>query len=90
VVWSRAHTEGDQWSDIDLTFAIADATAPMEILDEQAEKLWAQFDGAALFDLVAGPIAYRVFLLPGALQVDLSVTRASSRLGATWSDCCSG
>jgi len=77
VVGSRAHTEGDQWSDIDLTFAVADAIAPVAVLDELAEKLRARFDGTALFDLATGPITYRVFLLPGALQVDLSVTPAS-------------
>jgi hypothetical protein len=77
VVGSRAHTEGDQWSDIDLTFAVADATAPVTVLDEWAEKLRAQFDGTTLFDLAADPITYRVFLLPGALQVDLSVTPTS-------------
>lgn len=77
VVGSRAHTEGDQWSDIDLTFAVADATAPVAVLDEWAKKLRAQFDGTTLFDLAAGPITYRVFLLPGALQVDLSVTPTS-------------
>jgi hypothetical protein len=40
-------------------------------------RLRAQFEGTALFDLAAGPITYRVFLLPGALQVDLSVTPTS-------------
>ena len=77
VVGSRAHTEGDQWSDIDLTFAVADATEPVAVLDEWAAKLRAQFDGTTLFDLAAGAVTYRVFLLPGALQVDLSVTPAS-------------
>ncbi|MEV4620792.1 hypothetical protein AB0J74_19035 [Asanoa sp. NPDC049573] len=77
VVGSRAHTEGDRWSDTDLTFAVADATEPVAILDEWAAKLRAEFDGTTLFDLTAGPITYRVFLLPGALQVDLSVTPTS-------------
>lgn len=77
VVGSRAHGDGDQWSDIDLTFAVADATAPVAVLDGWAEKLQAHFGGTTLFDLAAGPVTYRVFLLPGALQVDLSVTPAS-------------
>ncbi|MEU4675255.1 nucleotidyltransferase domain-containing protein [Amycolatopsis sp. NPDC023774] len=74
---SRAHAEGDRWSDIDLTFAVADTTKPVAVLDEWAEKLRTQFDGTALFDLAADPITYRVFLLPGALQVDVSVTPTS-------------
>jgi predicted nucleotidyltransferase len=77
VVGSRAHTDGDQWSDIDLTFAIADETAPAAVLDEWTAELRARFDGTPLFDLAAGPVTYRVFLLPGALQVDLSVTPTS-------------
>jgi hypothetical protein len=90
VVGSRAHTEGDRWSDIDLTFAVADAVEPVGVLDEWAAILRAQFDGTALFDLAAGPATYRVFLLPGALQVDLSVTPTSRFVPrGTRSDCCS-
>lgn len=74
---SRAHTEGDRWSDIDLTFAVADAVEPVGVLDEWAATLRTRFDGTALFDLAAGPVTYSVFLLPGALQVDLSVTPTS-------------
>jgi hypothetical protein len=77
VVGSRAHMEGDRWSDIDLTFAVADAVEPVGVLDEWAATLRTRFDGTALFDLAAGPVTYRVFLLPGALQVDLSVTATS-------------
>lgn len=77
VVGSRAHNEGDQWSDIDLTFAVEDATTPVTVLDDWAEKLRTRFDGTPLFDLAASPLTYRVFLLPGALQVDLSVTPTS-------------
>ena len=77
VVGSRAHTQGDRWSDIDLTFAVADAADPVGVLDAWAGKLRAHFDGTALFDLAVAPVTYRVFLLPGALQVDLSVTPAS-------------
>jgi hypothetical protein len=77
VVGSRAHTEGDQWSDIDLTFAVDDGIPPVSVLDEWEDVLRAEFGGTALFDLASPPITYRVFLLPGALQVDLSVTPTS-------------
>ncbi|MFD2417764.1 hypothetical protein [Amycolatopsis pigmentata] len=77
VVGSRAHTAGDRWSDIDLTLAVEDETAPVDILDEWQAKLAEDFGATALFDLAPGPIIYRVFLLRGALQVDLSVTPAS-------------
>jgi hypothetical protein len=77
VVGARAHGEGDRWSDIDLTFAVADGTDPIAVLDEWTGIVRTRFDGTALFDLAGGPVTYRVFLLPGALQVDLSVTAAS-------------
>jgi hypothetical protein len=77
VVGSFALTEGDRWSDLDLTFAVADDIALTEVLDDWATILRAEFDGVVLFDLPSGPSVYRVFLLPGALQVDLSVTPAS-------------
>ncbi len=35
-----------------------------------------EFDAAPLFDLPGGPSIYRVFLLPGCLQFDLSFTPA--------------
>lgn len=80
VVGSRARGPGDRWSDIDLTFA-----APHEVLDEWTARLRAEFDATVLFD-IAGPVTYRVFLLPGALQVDLSVSSPEdfAPRGDTW------
>ncbi|MGH2935144.1 MAG: nucleotidyltransferase domain-containing protein [Gaiellaceae bacterium] len=53
-------TGGDCYSDLDLTFAVAD-----------------ELGGVQLFDLPAGPNIYRVFLLPGCLQMDISFTPAT-------------
>ena len=69
---------GDRWSDLDLTFAVSDAVPVSEVLDAWTEEFAAEFDAAHLFDLPAGPSIYRVFLLPGCLQVDLSFTPASA------------
>jgi hypothetical protein len=69
---------GDRWSDLDLTFAVADAVPVSEVLADWTEELAAEFDAAHLFDLPAGPSIYRVFLLPGCLQVDLSFTPAAA------------
>jgi hypothetical protein len=73
---------GDRWSDLDLTFAVADEFSMFEVLEDWTHKIVAEFDAAQLFDLPSGPSIYRVFLLPGSLQFDLSFTPAS-RFGAT-------
>jgi hypothetical protein len=82
VVGSLALTEGDRWSDLDLTFAVADGVPVQEVLEDWTRMLVAEFDAAHLFDLPSGTSIYRVFLLPGCLQFDLSFTPAST-FGAT-------
>lgn len=81
VVGSLAFTEGDRFSDIDLTFAIGDGADLRVVLDDWTARLAVDEEFDVLFDLVSGASIYRVFLFPGALQVDLSVT-ASSSFGA--------
>jgi hypothetical protein len=82
VVGSFALAEGDRWSDLDLTFAVSDDLSIFEVLEDWTRSLVAEFDAAHLFDLPSGPSIYRVFLLPGCLQFDLSFTPAS-KFGAT-------
>ena len=74
--------EGDRWSDLDLTFAIVDDVPVLDVLGDWTRTIIAEFDAIQLFDLPAGPSLYRVFLLPGCLQFDLSFTPASA-FGAT-------
>jgi hypothetical protein len=81
-VGSLALGEGDRWSDLDLTFAVADAVPLMQVLEDWTRRLVGEFDAVHLFDLPSGPSIYRVFLLPGCLQFDLSFTPAS-KFGAT-------
>jgi hypothetical protein len=68
---------GDRFSDLDLTFAIADDVAPIEVLDDWTRTLIDECSAVHLVDLARGPITYRVFLLPDTLQCDLSVTPAA-------------
>jgi len=82
VVGSLALDEGDRWSDLDLTFAVADDISILEVLEDWTHSLVTEFDAAHLFDLPSGPSIYRVFLLPGCLQFDLSFTPAA-KFGAT-------
>lgn len=68
---------GDRWSDIDLTFGVA-SDVPLETMLADWTALMVHDHGAAaLFDLPVSSTIYRVFLLPGALQVDLSFTPAT-------------
>jgi hypothetical protein len=77
VVGSLALSEGDRWSDLDLTFAVAEDVRVQEVLEDWTRDLVKEFDAAHLFDLPSGASIYRVFLLPGCLQFDLSFTPAS-------------
>jgi hypothetical protein len=65
---------GDRFSDLDLTFAIADPVPVANVLEDWTRTLIATLDAVPLADLVSGQTTYRVFLLPSALQFDLSMT----------------
>jgi hypothetical protein len=76
-VGSLAVNGGDRFSDLDLTFGIA-ADAPVaDVLDDWTRTLVAEQDAVQLADLVRAPTIYRVFVLPDALQLDLSMTPAA-------------
>ena len=65
---------GDRFSDVDLTFAVADHVQVADVLDDWTRTLADELDAVPLTDLQRGPTTYRVFLLPDALQLDLSMT----------------
>jgi hypothetical protein len=75
-VGSLALGGGDRWSDLDLTFGVAATTPVDDILEDWTLRLTAELDAVHLFDLPAGPTIYRVLLLPGCLQLDISFTPA--------------
>ena len=77
VVGSLAVDAGDRYSDVDLTFAVADKVAVADVLDDWMRTLADELEAVRLVDLERGPITYRVFLLPDAMQLDLSVTPAA-------------
>src|SRR5580765_3611552 len=70
-VGSLALGGGDRYSDLDLTFAVADGVTVVEVLDDWTRSLAAEADALHLVDLERGSTLYRVFLLPDALQFDL-------------------
>ncbi len=82
VVGSLALKQGDRWSDLDLTFGVQDGIPISAVLEDWTHDLVKEFEAITLFDLPSGPSIYRVFLLPGCLQFDLSFTPAAD-FGAT-------
>jgi hypothetical protein len=76
-VGSLALGGGDRFSDLDLTFAVADPEPVVEVLEDWTRRLSDELAAVPLVDLARGPTIYRVFLLPDALQFDLSLTPAA-------------
>ena len=76
-VGSLAVDGGDRFSDLDLTFAVADHVAIADVLEDWTRTLIDEDAAVHLADLQRGPTTYRVFLLPAALQFDLSMTPAA-------------
>jgi hypothetical protein len=76
-VGSLAVDGGDGFSDLDLTFGVADEVPVADVLNDWTRTLIDELDAVRLADLERGPTTYRVFLLPDALQFDLSMTPAA-------------
>ncbi len=77
VVGSVAVDAADRFSDLDLTFGVAHDVQVIDVLDDWTRTLSDELDAVQLADLERGPTTYRVFLLPEALQLDLSMTSAA-------------
>jgi hypothetical protein len=76
-VGSLAVDGGDRFSDLDLTFAVADDVPVSDVLADWTRTLGHELDAVRLTDVERGPTVYRVLLLPHALQFDLSLTPAA-------------
>lgn len=83
VVGSLAAGAGDRWSDIDLTFGVTSAVPVSVVIDDWTRRVETSLEAVPLLDLDAGGTLYRVFLMPGCLQVDLSFTPADGFRKAT-------
>jgi len=81
LVGSTARGRGDRWSDLDLTFGLADGAAIDDVLADWTARLANEFHAISIFDLPHLSTVYRVFLLPNNLQVDLSFTPGNKFLG---------
>ncbi|GIH17259.1 nucleotidyltransferase domain-containing protein [Rugosimonospora africana] len=74
VIGSSASGEADRWSDIDLALSV---DGPLDAaLDRWTGLLYRDFAARHHWDLPVGGTVYRVFLLPGWLEVDLAFAPA--------------
>jgi hypothetical protein len=77
LVGSLAVDGGDRFSDLDLTFGVADDVSVAEVLDDWTRTLTEELEALQLASLERWPTTYRVFLMPDLLQLDLSMTAAA-------------
>ena len=64
---------GDERSDIDIAFGVIEDTSLEAILDDWMEALDREFGVLHYWDLPFRTSLYRVFLLPGGLELDVAV-----------------
>jgi hypothetical protein len=87
LIGSTALGAGDQWSDVDVAFGIADGNRLETVIDDWTEVLDQEFGVINHFDLHTGSLAdialagrkriFRVLLLPNGLEVDISLMPTS-------------
>jgi hypothetical protein len=84
ITGSHAGGGGDEWSDIDLAFGVDGPLGPA--MDNWTDLLYRDFGAVHHWDLPAGTTIYRVFLLPGWLEVDIAFLREAEfgPLGPHW------
>jgi predicted nucleotidyltransferase len=70
---SAAGTE-DAWSDVDLSFGVADGVDTASVIEEWTTLLEGEFGALHHWDLASPDTTFRVFLLPRGLEVDLGFT----------------
>jgi len=84
ITGSAALGAADRWSDIDLAFSVHGQLS--EALERWTTRLYRDFAAVHHWDLPSGNTVYRVFLLPGWLEVDIAFTPETEfgPLGPAW------
>ena len=67
---SSAHGFTDEWSDIDLALSVADDHDA--VVDDWTARIHREHGALTHLDMWAGATLFRVFLLPGTLQLDVA------------------
>jgi hypothetical protein len=74
VTGSAAAGAEDQWSDVDLGFAVARGRELGPVIERLTSAIEERLGVVHYWDLPAGDATFRVFLLPSGLEVDLAFT----------------
>jgi hypothetical protein len=84
ITGSAAVGRDDRWSDIDLMFAVRGSLDAS--MARWTTMVYEHLDALHHWDLPAGPAVYRVFLLPGWLEVDIGFAPADAwgPYGESW------
>jgi hypothetical protein len=84
VTGSQAVDGGDRWSDIDLAFGVEGSLEAT--MRRWTELLYRDLAAVHHWDLPAGPVVYRVFLMAGGLEVDIAFAPAAEfgPIGPSW------
>jgi hypothetical protein len=77
ITGSAAADREDRWSDIDLAFGIQDDAELQDVLADWTGHMYREHGALHHLDVNANAWIYRVFLLPGTLQVDLAFVPAA-------------
>ena len=77
ITGSGAANGEDKWSDVDLAFGLVDPADQPGALADWTSYMYEKHTALHHLDVIAGLWTYRVFLLPGALQVDLAFVQAT-------------
>ena len=77
ITGSAAASREDRWSDIDLAFGVKDAAELSTVLSDWTAQMYNRHQALDHLDVTVGAWIYRVFLLPGTLQVDLAFVPAA-------------
>ena len=72
ITGSAAAAGEDRWSDIDLAFGVGNAAELPNVLADWTAHMYQRHLALHHLDVRSGEWIYRVFLLPGTLQVDLA------------------
>src|SRR5581483_3867622 len=77
ITGSAAVDREDQWSDIDLAFGITDPLRIAAVVSDFTGLMYERYAALHHHDVRAGAWLYRVFFLPGTLQIDLAFVAQS-------------
>jgi hypothetical protein len=72
LIGSLSHSPGDEWSDLDFTFGVAEGASIDDVIGDWTRDLEESFGAIPLLELGRGELTYRVYFFENLFQLDLS------------------